>query len=394
MTTLPNTGMTLPVRGAPGSGQWGDTIDANLAIIDAMDHTPGRGARIPTAGISLNADLPFSSLYAPTQLHRVQFSEIAGTALTNPNNLSLFVSDGTGGLSAHELYYRTSAGNNIKITSASSLNVGAFVGGIGGDYSSVGAQLNYDDAGKRYTFKEGTGDSNGWARLAAGGLRLIEFNTTESVYVGQSAPAALASSYDMTWPVALPGSQVLTQIDNTGQIVFSNTVQNAATFSGLITASAGLTASANQHVTVSGTGLFKHGTKKISVAVNAPRTGAAPGFVGDLTTIAGASPQSAVFTIDGLPVGSRITAIDVRIQDSATGPTKVNWQLVASTDGTYAAAIATSATSAGSGAVQTLSVTGLTTTTAALKTYTVIVSSTTGAANTFVYAIDVSYDQP
>jgi hypothetical protein len=241
MTTLPNTGMTLPLRGSSGSGKWGDTLDDNLRIIDEMDHTPGKGARIPTAGIVINADLPFSSLYAPTQLHRAQFSAIAGAALTGAQNLSLFVSDGTGGLAANELYFRTSAGNAIRFTSGSSLNVGAFVGGIGGDYASVGAQLNYDDAGKRYTFKEGTGDSSGWARLAAGGLRLIEFNTSEAVYVEQLAPSALASSYSMTWPTALPGSAQIVQIDSTGQLIFSNAL------------------AANQSVTVSGTGELKHG---------------------------------------------------------------------------------------------------------------------------------------
>ena len=235
MTTLPNMGLSLPLRGAVGSGQWDDTIDGDLSIIDPHDHTIGKGARVPTAGLNINADLPFSALYAPTQLHRVQFSAIAGGALTNANNLSLFVSDGSGGLAANELYYRTSAGNAIRFTSGSSLNVSAFVGGIGGDYASVVAQLNYDDAGKRYTFKEGTGDSNGWARLAAGGLRLFEFNTTESVYVEQLAPAALAVSYAMTWPTALPGSQALVQVDNAGQYVFSNTVPNAVTFSGNVT---------------------------------------------------------------------------------------------------------------------------------------------------------------
>lgn len=254
-TVLPNMGLTLPTRGSAGAGVWDDTIDANLHLEDEHDHSSGKGLRITPAAMNINADLPFSSLYAPTQLHRLSFSAIAAGALTGSHNKSLFVSDGTSGLSANELYWRTSAGNNVKLTSGNSLNVSAFVGGIGGDYQSVTAQLDFDDSQKRYTFKEGTSDSHGWARLAAGGLRLIEFNTTESVYVGQNCPAGLASTYDMTWPTALPGAAgALVQLDNTGQISFANTGVN------------GVTLASNTSVTISGTGEYKHGNMTLTIA--------------------------------------------------------------------------------------------------------------------------------
>lgn len=218
MTVLPNILITLPTRGAPGSGLWGDTEDANLALIDAHDHSTGKGVRVKTAGIDLNADLPFSSLYAPTQLHRLQFSEIAAGGLTGSNNKSLFVSDGTSGLTIHELYWRNNTGTHVKLTSGNALNVAAFVGGIGGDYTSVSAALNYDDAGQRYTFKQGGGTT--WARLASSDLRLFEHGSTDSVYVGQAAPAALAVSYTMTWPTALPSVSTPVTISNTGVFTF------------------------------------------------------------------------------------------------------------------------------------------------------------------------------
>jgi len=130
----------------------------------------------------------------------------------------------------------------------------------------------------------------------------------------------------------------------------------------------------------------------VPVRIVSPRTGAAPGFTGDSITLAGASPQAATFQIDEVPIGARIRAVRVRLKDSAVGPTTMNAALFPSVDGTYQAAIATSATSAGSGAVQTIPINGLTTTVAALTTYTVIVTTLAGAANTFVYAIDVDYD--
>jgi len=220
MTTLPNMGLVLPTRGAPGSGAWGDAIDANYVLEDAHDHTTGKGARVPTAGLNINADLPFSSIYAPTQLHRVQFSSVAAAGMSGSNNKSLFVSDGTSGLAANELYWRNNSGNNVRVTSGNSLNI-SLAGAIGGDYSSVGAQLNYDDAGKRYTFKEGTSDSNGWARLASGDARLFPFGTTGANFVGLAAPGGIGASYTATWPAALPSASSFVKIDNTGAMSFT-----------------------------------------------------------------------------------------------------------------------------------------------------------------------------
>lgn len=384
MTTLPNMGLTLPTRGPSGAGTWGDTLDANLALEDAHDHSSGKGVRIPTAGIALNADLPFSSLYAPTQLHRLQFSEIAGGALSNPNNLSLFVSDGTGGLTAHELYFRTSAGNNIRFTFGSSLNVAAFVGGIGGDYSSVSALLSYDDAGKQYKHFQGGGTA--WARMTGGGLRLIEFGTTETVYVEQLAPAALSLSYSVTWPTALPGSQQIAQIDGTGQLVFSNTVPQA------VTLSSGATVGSNQNITLSGTGDVKHGTRTLQLAdkLFVPINGVAiSSFNLNSSDVNAGSMQVAC----GIPLraGDRITAIRFTGADSSTGPTKFQGNF-----GPYGgSSLGSTGSSAGTGTLQTLSVSsGLPVTIAAGTPYWLNFSTSTGTDHTSFRFVEVDFDRP
>lgn len=247
MTTYPNIGLTLPTRGAAGSGHWADVLDANTALLDGHDHTSGKGVRITPAAISINADLSFNTSWAVTALNRATFASVAAPGV----NKSVFVSDGSGGLSSGELYWTTGAGNNVKITNGNALNVGAFVGGIGGDYQAVSAQLNYDDSSsKRYTFKQGGGSL--WAKLHAGALRLTEFSTSETVFVEQLCPAALAVTYAVTWPTALPGSTVLQQIDNTGQIIWSSTIQ-------------ALTLDTNQNITLQGTGEVKHGNWTITV---------------------------------------------------------------------------------------------------------------------------------
>jgi hypothetical protein len=315
MTTFPNMGLTLPTRGAPGSGIWGDTDDANWAKVDAHDHSSGKGLPIPVAGLNINADLPFSSLWAPTQLHRVQFSAIAAGGLTAGQRTSLFVSDGTSGLVANELYWHNSAGNKVQFTSGNTLNFAAFVGGIGGDYTSVGATLNYVDAQKAYEFREGTGDSNRWARLRSGDLRLFPFNGAGSIFVGQAAPAAIAGSYTMTWPLALPGAQSLLQVDNIGQLSFSTTTP---TLTGGIVVTGGGNITGNLTVTgnLSVTGTLTYGdVESYSVAfgiVFAPAAFTAGSSAGAVSISLGVSGTA------NLPLrprgGTTITAWNVRCQ--------------------------------------------------------------------------------
>ncbi len=268
MTTLPNTGIVLPTRGSPGSGLWADAVDAALALLDAHDHTSGKGARVPTAGISINADLTFGGLYAPTNLQRLSFASVAALA---SNSKSLFVSDGSGGLVASELYWRSIGGVNVRLTSGSALNVAAFTGGIGGDYASAGAALAFDDSNKRYTFKDGAAN---WARLASGDMRLFETGTAESVFVGLAAPAALAGSYTITMPLAAPGSTALVQMDSVGVLTASNvTIGGTPNFTGAVTMAAGLTLGSNQNVTLSGTGDLKHGSRTLVVSGGAFQPG-------------------------------------------------------------------------------------------------------------------------
>ncbi len=128
---------------------------------------------------------------------------------------------------------------NVKLTNGTSINT-TLVGGIVGDYSSVGAEVSYSDADQVYTFMD---ENAKWARLAGGTIRIYQHDTTESVYVEHAVDAALAAPYTVTWPTAVPGSTSMMQISAAGVVSFSNTL------------------AANQSVTVSGTGEYKHGEK-------------------------------------------------------------------------------------------------------------------------------------
>lgn len=242
MPTLPNMGLITPTLGGD-SGTWDDKINAALALIDSHDHTSGKGVKVPIAGINVNANLAMGG-YSVTGVFSYDFAAVSPI---NTGSKRLFVSNAD-----NELYWRTNGGTNVKLTSGTSINT-TLVGGIVGDYSSVGAEVAFDDANGRYTFKNGASPSKKWARLAAGPLRIFEYNTTESVYVEQLAPAALGASYTVTWPTALPASTCLVRLKADGTLDTSSNIDQD------------LTLAATRSISVSSTGKFKHDGRSILV---------------------------------------------------------------------------------------------------------------------------------
>lgn len=296
MPTLPNMGLETPVAGAD-SGTWDDKINASFVKVDDHDHTSSKGLRITPAAMNINADLSVAG-FSITSLGKLSFSEIAAPIAGSKN---LFVSSVD-----HELYWRSNAGANVKLTSGASINT-SLVGGIVGDYASVGAEVAFDDANKRYTFKDQTSPSKKWARLASGPVRIFEYNTTESVYVEHAVDAALAAAYTVTWPAALPGAQTIVQISSAGAVSFSNTF-------------------ANLDITFSGTGHIKHGsyTEIHPVTQNGWFTdsGSAPARVGTGNPLVDV-PNSSVnyYPIDLGNNKRRVLAIIVYGRAFATGDT-------------------------------------------------------------------------
>lgn len=212
---LPNTGIQLPALDGD-AGIWDAENNACWMDYDVHDHAPGNGVRVPVAGLNINADLTMGG-FGLTNLKSAAFTQIAALAA---GATTIFVN-----AADHELYWRTAGGVNVKLTTGNTLNI-TFVGGIGGDYAAIGAHLNYDDANKRFTFQQ---ETNKWARIATGGVRYYEFNTNEAIYTGIIVAPALAASYDITLPVALPGSQLFLQMDAAGVLTLSNTALSNVT---------------------------------------------------------------------------------------------------------------------------------------------------------------------
>lgn len=298
MTTTPNMSLVLPTPGGD-IGTWDDELNAALTLVDGHDHTSGKGPRVPVSGLNINADLSLAS-HSLTNIFSADFALVAAPS-SGARRIFWNTAD-------NEMYIRTNAGVNIKVTSGAGLNLAA-IGGIVGDYGSIGAEVAYDDANDRYTFKQQTAASvRQWARLDASDLDIYEYKAAgvgvvPSNRVRLSSPAALAASYAMLFPAALPASQVALQVDNAGQMFASNTFPQAVTLTGGIANNVSL---ANGATLASGKTLDTTAGTISAGAVNATTFTASTDYKHSFTHKLGlpaalwqVQGSPAVFTIDG-----------------------------------------------------------------------------------------------
>ena len=226
-------GIVYPTQGGTAD-TWGTALNAALSLVENHDHTSGKGVQIPSAGIGINADLGFAA-YAITSLKAAAYTGVAPAAVAGYAS-ALFVSNVD-----NNLYFRNSGGTNVQLTNGATINI-SLVGGIGGDYSAAGALLQYVDASKDY-FLQQEGTPRPWAGIQTGDIKLFEKAASISNFIGLKSPHALAGSYTLTMPGALPAGNAMVQLDNTGALSFSNTFLTAPTSSDYKINGSGLTLS-------------------------------------------------------------------------------------------------------------------------------------------------------
>jgi hypothetical protein len=417
--------LVLPTEGSD-DGEWDLYLNAALELVDAHDHSTGKGVKVKTNGLDIDADLSMASggeYSAITNAKAVDFQPQAAAALAAFAGALFTNSD-----DSNNLYFRTQAGTNVRITNGAVLDT-TTSGGIGGDYSSVPAELNFVDASKTYTFKSSA--AGNWSRLQSGPVRIAEFATTVANYVELASPAALASNYTVTFPAAVPASTSLVQMSSAGVLTASPTgavacgaitssgaisapsaalsagatvgttlgVTGAATVgstlevTGLITATAGVTAAANQHVTVSGTGRLKHGNIEIVIgmaeftSISGTWTMAASGGTG-MRAVAGSGSESGSMPIT-LPVGSRIRSYTIHLTRASGTPQTLLFSTVLATGSETSSAgvnvtSGTSRTSMGESGLDITVATGV--------QYFIRIDG--GGTGTEWYGVSVTYDHP
>jgi len=338
MTTLPNMSIVLPDVGGDVDA-WGTKLNAALSLIDPHDHTSGKGVLITTAAINIDGDLSFAG-HGATVLGRAAF-----TAITAPTTgfRTLFVNSAD-----NELYWRTNAGTNVKLTSGASINV-SLVGGIVGDYATVGAEVAYSDADDRYTFKQ-QGSPKPWAGLASGAVRIFDTGTTVANGILIRSPSLLVAPYEIQLPSTLPAAENILVINQfgvmnasnnifadihignifvtnikpeAGNTNFTGTVTMAQTLgvTGAITATAGITLAINQSITASGTGKLKHGNFRVTKAVLQTMFNIASGGPVSFTAgVPGATVAANTVTYTPLPdVDSKARIVGYGLRVTVTG---------------------------------------------------------------------------
>lgn len=229
--STPNMSLVLPTDHGD-SNVWGPILEDVFDLLDAHDHTTGKGVKVPSAALNINADVAWSSSgtnYAITALKAVDFTPTSASSVSALASALFFNSD-----DANNLYARTQAGVNVKILDGSTLNV-SIVGGIGGDYTAIGALLDYDDATDSYRFRQQTSAAvRQYAKLRAADLVLFEYKAAGATPVPTNtwtvkSPAALAGALSFTLPATLSGADALVQATSAGVMSHSNTLTVALT---------------------------------------------------------------------------------------------------------------------------------------------------------------------
>lgn len=119
-----NMGLTVPVPGVTPGPTYATEISNDLILIDAHDHTTGKGVKVPTAGLNINANLSFNGFGA------TGFNSCTGTAcgISNPFT-GTFVDLGTVVLDAGEAASLNVRGGQLNAYSGANIDGGITVGG-------------------------------------------------------------------------------------------------------------------------------------------------------------------------------------------------------------------------------------------------------------------------
>ena len=194
----PNMDLPVPVVGGEPGPNYAQDVNNSLTLIDAHDHSPGKGVQITPAGLNINTVLSFQSNFATNLagLNLIPQSSTPGINTIYESGVNLFFVDGNG--------------NNIQITAN---------GGIAGTSGSISnltppASAAYVAGLSTFVWESNT---NIAANMDFGSATLRNLSPNSTFGLTLSPPAGLSSNYTITLP-PLPPQQNFMTIDNAGNI--------------------------------------------------------------------------------------------------------------------------------------------------------------------------------
>lgn len=208
MPLTPYMGLLLPdPTVTPGPTYATEEVTA-FTTIDSHNHTLGNGAPIPTLAIDIDNDLPFNGFNA-TEFRAARF-ESQSAALSLPTDITeLYVVNGN-------LFYNNQLGQPVQITNGAAIDATS-IGGIGGDYATSTASVFYTASDEEFTFWSNT---NTPASIETGPISFANI-TLNSPSITFAPSNTIASSYQLTWPGALPTSNAAIQVSPSGVLSYS-----------------------------------------------------------------------------------------------------------------------------------------------------------------------------
>ncbi len=238
----------------------------------------------------------------------VSLLDMANNAIANLSYLSLYEQEvepdsPVGSLQNFEgnLWWVSDSGA-AQLTSGNALNA-ASIGGIDGDYGGGNpASFRFTDADETfYAYDDFGGDD--WAWLGARGIYI--YGAEDSTTRVKLTAAVATGNYTVTFATALPAAKRLVQIDENGQLSYSNT----------ILAATGITLSGAQSL-----GKIFHDTYNIAVPITLGACHVAAGTVDEVAGIPGISMLTSAtvyIPLVGIPATKMIKGFTVTSSDVA-----------------------------------------------------------------------------
>jgi hypothetical protein len=295
--------LTLPSNGDP----FVTAAPQVVAAITALEVELER-AVVP-ADMSMSADLSFlvaSENYRVTDLLASSYVLNASqlSAVTYPRSVYFAGVEG-------DAYVNDGAGRQIRITSGGSVNIAA-TGSITSTgspaYGSDGVELRWDGADLEYEMRAGSDtDDYGDVRLDD-----VIFNDGTGNFIRLGAPS-IASDYTITFPTAVPASTSLVQMSSAGVLTASpsgNVATSGTVATGALTVTGASTMSSSLGVSgaLSGGSIVSSTTINASGNITSSAAIAASGLVTALGVAAGASGITSAANID-LSSGAHVTVV-------------------------------------------------------------------------------------
>lgn len=206
MSITPYMQLSLPVPSVSSGPAWASSLNNALTLVDSHNHSPGYGAPLGTAALSIDGDLAFNS-YNATLLRSLRLVTQASPLALATDLTCVYVSGA-------DLYYNDASGNQVRITASGAVNTSGSgnISGMGG----TTATAVYTPGSSKFTFSSASLTP---AYLATGPL-ILSTNAASQHTATITPPAGLSADYTLTLPTGLPASTLPVTATSSGTLSY------------------------------------------------------------------------------------------------------------------------------------------------------------------------------